>query len=105
MSEIALVYVLFGDRSSAQAVAREMVEQRLAACANILGEGQSIYPWEDRIEEATEVPVLFKTGSARRDALMDALAARHDYDVPAILNWSASVTPAYAAWVAKETAC
>lgn len=104
MSEIALVYVLFGDRASAETIARDMVEERLAACANLLGEGQSIYPWEGRVETASEVPVLFKTAPARRDALMAALAQRHGYDLPAILSWPVSTTPDYATWVMKETA-
>ncbi len=45
MSEIALVYALFGDRLAAEAAAHAMVEQRLAACTNVLADGQSIYPW------------------------------------------------------------
>jgi periplasmic divalent cation tolerance protein len=103
MSEIALVYVLFGDRASAQVAARNMVEQRLAACANIFADGQSIYPWDGRIAEASEVAILFKTMPARCEALMAALAQGHAYDLPAILSWSAMTTPDYAAWVAKET--
>jgi periplasmic divalent cation tolerance protein len=103
MSEIVLVYTLFGDRDAAEAVARAMVERRLAACANLLGDGTSIYPWEGRIDRAGEVPVLFKTVPARRDALMAAIGAMHNYDLPAILSWSAVTTPAYAAWVAGET--
>jgi len=103
-SDIALVYILYGTRAAAEAAARTMVEQRLAACANILAEGQSIYRWADAIESAGEVPVLFKTAPARRDALMAALERDHDYDLPAILSWAAAATPAYAAWVARETA-
>lgn len=103
MSEIALVYALFGDRTAGERAARAMIERRLAACANILGDCTSIYPWESKIEQADEVPVLFKTMPARRDALMTALSGMHDYDVPAILSWAAVTTPAYAAWVAKET--
>lgn len=103
MSEIALVYVLFGDRASAQTAARSMVEQHLAACANILAAGQSIYPWEGRIEEADEVPVLFKTASARREALMAALTQVHAYALPAILSWPVTASADYAAWVAAET--
>ena len=103
MSEIAFVYVLFGDQASAQTVARAMVEQRLAACANVLAPGQSIYPWEGRIAEAEEVPVLLKTAPARREALMTALEKAHDYKLPAILSWPVTATADYAAWVAAET--
>ncbi len=103
MSEIALVYVLFGDRAAAQAAAHAMVEQRLAACANVLAAGQSIYSWEGRIAEAEEVPVLFKTMPACREALMDALARTHAYELPAILSWPVTASADYAAWVDAET--
>jgi len=104
MSDIALVYVLYGTRDAAAAAARAMVEQRLAACANILAQGESLYRWAGAIESAREVPVLFKTAPARRDALMAALERDHDYDLPAILSWAAAATPGYADWVASETA-
>jgi len=103
MNEIALVYVLFGDRAAAEGAARMMVERRLAACANLLGECTSIYRWEGQMEQAGEVPVLFKTVPARRAALMAALGEAHSYELPAILSWTAQTTAAYAAWVASET--
>lgn len=103
MTGIALVYVLYGDRAAAERAARAMVERRLAACANVLGEGRSLYSWQGRIEDAGEVPVLFKTAPARRDALMEALARDHGYDLPAILSWPAEASADYAAWVARET--
>lgn len=103
MSGIALVYVLYGDRTAAEQAARDMVERRLAACANVLGEGRSFYPWEGKIEDASEVPVLFKTAPARCEALMAALAQAHDYALPAVLSWPAQATPDYAAWVERET--
>jgi periplasmic divalent cation tolerance protein len=103
MSEIALVYALFGERDAAEAIAKAMVEQRLAACANILGDCRSIYTWEGQIKQADEVAVIFKTMPARREALMTAIGAAHAYDLPAILSWPAATTPAYADWVAQET--
>lgn len=103
MSEIALVYALFGDRESAQSAARAMIEQRLAACANLLAPCTSIYPWEGKVAEADEIPVLFKTAPGRLEALMAALGDLHDYDLPAILNWPAVTTTAYADWVTRET--
>lgn len=104
MSKIALVYVLYGTRAAAETAAQAMVEQRLAACANILAEGQSLYHWNGALDSAREVAVLFKTAPARRDALMAALARDHAYELPAILSWAATATPAYAEWVAQETA-
>lgn len=104
MSEIALVYVLYGTRPAAEAAARTMVDRHLAACANVFAQGESLYHWNGALEAASEVAVLFKTAPAHRDALMAALERDHAYDLPAILSWTATTTPDYAAWVARETA-
>jgi len=103
MNEIVLVYVPFASRSAAESTARAMVEQRLAACANLLGESTSIYPWDGAIETTSEAPVLFKTATDRRDELMVMLGQVHDYDVPAILAWNVVTTPSYAQWIWAET--
>ncbi|HZV17084.1 MAG TPA: divalent-cation tolerance protein CutA [Sphingobium sp.] len=104
MSEIALVYVLYGTRPAAEVAARTMVAQRLAACANVFAQGQSFYQWAGALEAVTEVAVLFKTAPARCDALMAALERDHPYELPAILSWRVTARPAYAAWVERETA-
>lgn len=103
MTEIALIYVPFGSSEQARKAAHSVVSQRLAACANILATGESIYPWEGAIETAEETVVLFKTAPDRLDALMEALEAAHGYDLPAILSWPARTTQAYADWVIRET--
>jgi periplasmic divalent cation tolerance protein len=97
--EIALVYVVYADRAAAQAAARTMVEQRLAACANVLGDCRSVYRWDGAVAEADECPVLFKTRPAGCAALTTAIGQAHGYDLPAILCWTAATTPAYAAWI------
>lgn len=103
MSAVALVYTLFGSADVAERIARQMVEERLAACANILGGATSIYEWNGVLETAAEVPVLFKTAPSRRDALMDRLAQLHDYDTPAILALPVEAAAApFAKWVADH---
>jgi periplasmic divalent cation tolerance protein len=101
---IAIVYALYGSREAAEAAARDAVDRRLAACANILGPCRSIYIWEGARQEEDEVPVLFKTDAARREALMAHLKQIHDYDVPAVLSWDAGTTPDYARWVGESAA-
>lgn len=99
MSAIAIVYALYGNAAAAERAAREAVEQRLAACANVLASCTSFYIWEGAPEKQSEIPVLFKTTAARRDALMAHLSATHDYDVPAVLSWDlAATTPDFARW-------
>ena len=65
---IVTVYATFGSDEEARRIARTLVEERLAACANILAPCHSIYRWQGKIEEAAEVPALFKTRAGRRDA-------------------------------------
>lgn len=105
MSGVVLVYSLFGSVEQARAIARTLVEERLAACANILGPCTSIYEWQGKVEEGAEVPVLFKTGIDRRDALMARIAQLHDYDVPAILALPVDAAhPPFAAWIEEQLA-
>jgi periplasmic divalent cation tolerance protein len=101
---IVTVYATFADAEEAARIARTLVEERLAACANILGPIRSIYRWEGRIEDAAEVAVLFKTSADTADALIGRLSGLHSYDVPAAMVWPISnALPRYAQWVASET--
>lgn len=103
-SPIVTVYAVFGSDEEARRIARSLVEERLAACVNILGPCHSIYRWEGRIEEADEVAALFKTGAARAEALVARLAELHSYEVPSLVVWPISKAwPAYAGWVTAET--
>lgn len=103
MRDIALVYALYPDHASAVQAARAMVERRLAACANILAAGRSVYRWEGEVKDEDEVPVLFKTMADQVQALTAALADAHPYELPAILSWPAAASDAYARWVDAET--
>lgn len=101
---IAIVYTLYGDEASALDAARDAVESALAACANLLGPCRSIYMWAGERREEAEWPVLFKTTLALRDRLIDRIAARHAYDVPAVSSWTTDAAlPAYAAWAGEVT--
>lgn len=104
MTEIVTVYAVFADRDEAERIARSVVEERLAACANLLGACRSIYRWQGAIEEADEVPVLFKTGEEVAQRLIARIAELHSYDVPAAVVWPiADALGDYAAWVKAET--
>jgi periplasmic divalent cation tolerance protein len=79
VTDIAIVYALFGDRLSAEAVAGRMIEERLAACVNIQADCLSVYRWQGEVERADETPAIFKTSLDRRAALMAAQQLdRHD---------------------------
>ena len=92
------------DQESAQILARTVVEQGLAACANVLAPCTSVYRWQGEVETATEVPVLMKTTRERYEALEAAIKAAHPYELPEIIAVPlAAGLPAYLAWVAAET--
>ena len=101
---IVTVYATFANDEEARRVGRVLVEERLAACVNILAACRAIYRWRDAIEEAEEVPALFKTGAETAAALIARLAQLHSYDVPAAVVWQiAEAHPPYAKWVREES--
>lgn len=103
MSDIAIVHVTFADAEEAERIGRRMVEERLAACVNLLGPCTSVYRWHGQVETATEHRVLFKTTSQLARELADGIAALHSYDMPAIEIWPAAIGEAVAAWVGDVT--
>lgn len=105
MSGIVTVYATFGTPVEAASIARAVVEERLAACANILGACRSIYRWRGAIEEGEEVAALFKTRADTAGRLIARIGELHSYDVPAAMIWPIDDALApYARWVSEETA-
>lgn len=103
-NRIVSVYCPFQDRDSALTAARKIVQEELAACANILGETRSIYRWQGEIADSSEVAVLFKTRYAALEALRTRIKALHSYDLPAITVWGAEESdPQFADWVIEQT--
>jgi periplasmic divalent cation tolerance protein len=104
VTSIVTVYATFGSDEEARRISRTLVEERLAACANILGACRSIYRWQGSVEEAEEVAALFKTRADRAEALIARLAELHGYDVPAAVAWPiGDALDAYAKWVEAES--
>ncbi|HLL30899.1 MAG TPA: divalent-cation tolerance protein CutA [Allosphingosinicella sp.] len=98
------VYATFPSSDEARRIARALVEQRLAACANILGGCHSIYRWQGALEEGEEVAALFKTRADLAEALIARLAELHSYEVPAAVVWPISdAAGTYAEWIEAET--
>ena len=97
---VVSVYVIFADHHEAERIGRTVVEERLAACINILGPIRSIYRWQGAIESAAENAAIFKTTQVEADALIARIAGLHSYDVPCIVVWPIEkVAGAYAEWV------
>ena len=98
------VYVTAADPDEARAIGRRMVEERLAACANIIAGATSIYWWEGEVQESSETVLILKTVAERLPMLIDAVRAMHSYDCPCIEAWPvADGNKDFLDWVAAET--
>ena len=101
MSGAALVWCPFPDVDSARAAADVLLDDRLIACANILGSIESRFVWDGARATGSEIAVLFKTTPERLDDVVERLGELHPYDTPAIIGWQADTAhPATFAWLA-----
>lgn len=103
--DLVFAYVTVPTREEALAIGRALVEERLAACANLLPGMTSVYRWQGAVEEASELVLIAKT----RTALFDRLAARvvelHSYELPCVVALPvAAGLPAYLDWLRDGTA-
>ena len=97
------VYAIFADRDEAERIGRAVVEERLAACINILAPCTSVYRWTGALETAEEVPAILKTHGRRADALIERIAALHSYDTPCITVWPIETAfESYGDWVCES---
>jgi periplasmic divalent cation tolerance protein len=105
MSEYLSVYVTAPSFDVAQTIGRTLVEERLAACVNIIPEMHSIYRWAGSIETAAEVVLIAKSRTVLFEEIEKRVRELHPYDCPCLVAWpiEAGHQP-YLDWIAKETA-
>ena len=88
------------DAETAAHIARTLVEERLAACVNILPPMRSVYRWKGRVEEADELLLVIKAAAGPFAALRDRLRALHPYELPEIIAVPiVDGLPEYLAWL------
>ena len=80
-SSVLLVLTNVPDRDTADKIARGLIEDRLAACVNILAACTSVYRWQGAVDNAEEIPLLIKTTGARYTALEAAIRRLHPYEL------------------------
>lgn len=91
-------------QAEARLVAHRLVEERYAACCNLVPHVESIYWWEGKVTTDCEVLLIFKTPKESVPELMRRLLELHPYETPEILAFDVSSgLEAYLAWVARET--
>ena len=97
---VVSVYAVFADAEEAERIGRAVVEDRLAACMNLISPIRSIYRWKGAVETAEEVSAIFKTSEGQVDALMTRIAGLHSYEVPCVVAWPIEkILGSYADWV------
>jgi periplasmic divalent cation tolerance protein len=96
-----IVFTTVGATFDATTLAKSLVEQRLAACVNIIPQVRSIYRWQGKVEDDGEQLLLIKTTDERLEQLRDALFARHPYEVPEfVVVRMDSIEGPYREWLA-----
>lgn len=100
MSDAVIVFSTCANRDEARKIARAIVEERLAACVQLLGPIQSVYRWQGAVDESEETLLLFKTTQARFPPLEKRIAELHSYDTPEIIAVPVvSGSEKYLAWL------
>lgn len=102
--QVCLVYITAADGAEASRLARALVEERLAACANVLPGHRAFYWWQGKLEEGEEGALIVKTRRALLDALTARVKALHSYSVPCVVALPIQGgNPDYLRWLAEET--
>lgn len=103
-AQVVAVLITAPEEETARRIARALVEERLAACVNLLPGVRSIYRWQGAVEEATEVLLIAKTHAERVAALAARVRALHPYELPEVVTLPVTDgSEAYLRWVVAES--
>jgi periplasmic divalent cation tolerance protein len=103
--DMRLVYMTAASREEARKIGRALVEERLAACANVIDGMESVYWWQGKLTEDRETVLIAKTRAELVPALTERVKELHSYTVPCVVALPILAgNPAYLDWLAAETA-
>ena len=103
-SRFRVVLTTAGSDEQAEAIARALVDRRVAACVNIVGQTCSVYRWKGEVVREEEKLLVIKTTAAQFPRLCETIREIHTYEVPEILSLPVPEgDPAYLAWVDENT--
>ena len=98
----SIIYITAGSMDEAKSIGRTLVEERLAACANIFPIN-SIFRWKDNIEEAEEFGIIVKTNTNRVKDIENRVKQIHSYEVPCIVSFKiGSGSEDYLKWIGES---
>ena len=102
--EPLLILTNVPDQTTAEKLARALIDNRAAACVNVLAPCRSIYRWQGAVEMADEIPLLIKSTVANYADVERIVRAQHPYDVPELIALPITQgLPAWLDWLAQET--
>ena len=79
------VYITVGSLDEARTIGGKLVEEHLAACANILPQMESVYRWKEKIQHDEEIVLIAKSDYSRLEALTNRVKALHSYECPCVV--------------------
>lgn len=104
VEDIHVVYVAVGSQNEALTIAREVVSERLAACANIVPGVTSIYEWNGEVRQDDEWLIIMKAPQSRVSFLTDRIVQLHSYECPCVVSWPlADSHEPFCKWVFDQT--
>jgi len=100
MSDFISVYIVAGSHDEAGAIAAALIDEKLAACVNILPDLHSIYRWRGKVERADETALIAKTTADKFEAVQKRVKELHSYGCPCVVAWPiVAGNEDYLAWI------
>jgi periplasmic divalent cation tolerance protein len=97
----SIIYTTTSSKEEAKTIARELVENKLAACVNIHAI-DSVYAWEDNVEEDMEFALSIKTLTSKTQDITNHIRKLHSYELPAIISWKINGEAEYLRWISES---
>jgi len=103
LGDLRVAYISCCELSEAERIGRALVGERLAACVNLLPGLRSLFWWQGRIEETTEIILIAKTSTANMEAVVARVRSLHSYSTPCVVFLPVvGGNPAFLDWLRSE---
>lgn len=99
MTDKLLVLSTASSQAEAVRIAETLVEQRLAACVNVVGGTQSFYRWQDKLQRSEEYLLVIKTVQAQEEKVRAAIRELHSYELPEYITIPIDGSAEYLKWI------
>ncbi len=100
----SIVYITASNQQEARRIGRILVEERLVACVNILGNISSMYWWDGSLQEDSETVLIAKTRHESVERVIERVKSLHSYECPCVVSWPIDqANSQYLEWIAAET--